>query len=224
MLSNKVILVTGAFSGIGERLVELLMQQRAKVIAVGRNPTGRVPSFTGNYLPIVRDIQDSYDADEIVEFALDKFGHVDMMVCCAGSVLARPAGELREKDFRRMMTDNFYAASLLTVKLLPVLRKQESGQLLYLGCSAASEGHQGLGAFGASKLALKGFVQSLQRDLKDTAIRSEYLELAPANTGIWDELEEAYQPQTQNTTLAVARKILERLAADNTTPREFSVL
>lgn len=191
MLNNKVVLVTGAFSGIGKAVTELLMQSKAKVVAVGRNAQNKVPSYAGNYLPVVRNIRTEVDGQEVVEFALEKFGQLDILIHCAGKGLLKPANELVKPDFDRMLADNFFAPVLVTQAALPHLLLRKEGTIVFVPGVAGVRGMAGGTAYGAAKFALMGYVRSLREDLKRTRIKCTTLVFGGINSEFWDDLEGA---------------------------------
>lgn len=186
MLSNKVVLITGGFSGIGKAVTQLFMQSQCKVVAVGRNQENKVPSYTGNYLPIVRNIKTERDGEEVVEFALEKFNHLDIIVHCAGKGLLKPVNELQRPDFERMLLDNFYTAVHVTQAALPHFTLRKEGTILFFPGVAGRVGLPGGGAYCASKFALVGYAKSLREDLKRTNIKCTTIFFGGVDTEFWD--------------------------------------
>jgi NADP-dependent 3-hydroxy acid dehydrogenase YdfG len=189
MLNNKVILITGGFSGIGKAVTELFMQSKAKVVAVGRNDKNKVPSYAGNYLPIVRNIRTEVDAEEVVEFTIEKFGTVDIILHCAGKGLLKPANELKKADHDRLMADNYFTAMMVTQAALPHMMLRKEGMLLFLPGVLGKAGMAGATAYSASKFALVGYAKSLREDLKRTKIKVTTLYFGGVDSEFWDEME-----------------------------------
>jgi len=193
-LQNKVVLLTGAFSGIGEALVPLLMQAKAKVVAVGRNDHKRLPSYTGNFLPIVRDLHSPLDAEETVEFAVEKFGQVDALIHCAGSLTPLAFGQPIKASLERNLQDNFYTALHLILQLLPRFKKQEGGLFVVPSCDLPDDRYKLLGGFLASQQALDGFLKGLSAELMSAHTRLERVSLPPVHSRFWRRLPEEHQP------------------------------
>lgn len=189
MLQNKVILITGAFSGIGKAVSELFMQSKAKIVAVGRNQQNKVPSYAGNYLPVVRNIRTQDDADEIVEYTLEKYGHLDIILHCAGKGLLKPAPELTKADFDRLMADNFYAPVMVTQAALKHFTLQKEGTILFLPGVLGARTMAGGAAYSASKYALVGYAKSLREDLKRTRVKVTTLYFGGVDSEFWDEMD-----------------------------------
>jgi len=207
MLQNKVILVSGGFSGVGKAVTELFMQAKARVVAVGRNQQNKVPSYTGNYLPIVRNLRTEADADEVVEFALEKFGTLDIVLHCAGKILHKPAADTSRAELERIMVDNFYAAASLTRAALPHFMRRNEGLIVFMPGSHGSMAEPQLAAYCAAKHALVGYAQALRHDLLDTGIRVAGLCLGPVDTEFWHETPEDRKPRTMTTVQDAARTL-----------------
>lgn len=193
MLQNKVILITGAFSGIAKAVTDLFMQSKAKIVAVGRNAQNKVPSYAGHYLPIVRNIQTQKDADDIVEYTLEKYGHLDIVVHCAGKGLLKPANELTRGDFEKVMADNFYSAVMVSQAAMNHFLLQKDGTLLFVPGVLGVRGMAGGAAYAASKHALVGYAKSLREDLKRTRIKVTTLYLGGVDSEFWDDMDAKVQ-------------------------------
>src|SRR5690606_22629139 len=79
---------------------------------------------------------------------------------------------------------NLLAQMLLTQSLLPLLEKPLEASLVFVGSTLGSIGHPGFTAYCASKFGLRGFAESLRRELADTAIQVHYLAPRATNTGL----------------------------------------
>lgn len=207
MLNNKVILITGGFSGIGKAVTDLFMQSKSKVVAVGRNQENKVPSYTGNYLPIVRDIKTAEDGEEAIEFALDKFGHIDIVLHCAGRGTLKPAPELKAGDFQQMMADNFYSAVHVTQAVLPHFNQRKEGTLLFVPGVLGKRSMAGAAAYGASKFALVGYAKSLREDLRRTKVKVTTLFFGGVDSPFWDNIDMNVQRERMISTQDAAKAI-----------------
>jgi NADP-dependent 3-hydroxy acid dehydrogenase YdfG len=189
MVTDKVVLITGAFSGIGKAVAEIMMQAQAKVVAVGRNGENKVPSFRSNYLPVIRNIKSKEDGEAIVEFALEKFKHIDIILHCAGKGILKPATQLQSSDFEKMMQDNFFSALHVTQAALPHLISRNQGMLIYFPGILGKTTMPQSAAYSASKYALTGYAKSLKEDLKRTQLRISTLYFGGVNSEFWNEID-----------------------------------
>jgi NADP-dependent 3-hydroxy acid dehydrogenase YdfG len=189
MLANKVILITGAFSGLGKAVTHLFMQSHAKVIGVGRNDQNKVPSYAANYLPIVRNLKTPRDAEEVVEFGLEKFRHIDMVLHCAGKGLFKPAYEMEKADFDRILNDNLYTAINLTQAVLPHFIDRKEGTLIFLPGVLGKTAMPGATAYCTAKFGLVGYAKALREDLKRTKIKVTTVYFGGVDSEFWADLD-----------------------------------
>jgi NAD(P)-dependent dehydrogenase (short-subunit alcohol dehydrogenase family) len=217
-MASKNILITGAFSGIGRATIEHLMRAKARVTAAGRNEGFPIPSFAGNYLPLEREILSYYDAEELLEFALEKFGHLDVLVNLTGSFSRKPIEETLKKDFDAMFADNFYPAVFMTQAVLKHFRKRKRGRIVFVPSVPNCQGVQQMPAFCASKYALRGFIHSLETELADTAIQVHKIDLPGVEHNFWRNCPEELQPRelmrVPEAALLVANATLEEKPAE----------
>ena len=171
---NKVVIVTGASSGIGKEIALAFGRAGARVVLVARrcellrqivaeNPCLRL-------LASPADITRPDAPSEIVETTLRKFGRIDILVNNAGIGLRSTIAELKVEDARRVMELNFFALLRCTQAVLPVLRRQHSGQIVnissILGIIATSQ----YAIYSASKFAVCAFSDGLRLEVQRDGI------------------------------------------------------
>lgn len=221
-LRDKVVLVTGAFSGIGRATTELLMKHRARVVAVGRKEEQSIPSYAGHYLPIERAINSEYDAFEVVEFALDKYKRIDAVINLAGTVLIKPVHEMTEAEYKRMMQDNYFSAVNVTRAALPEMLKQKAGTIVFTPCTTSKLKMTGLAGFRASAFALQTFAEELTRELKDSTIQVKNVAFEPVDSSFWQRYAEEIDTSRFQTCVQAAEDIIGELQGESsasTTPQ-----
>lgn len=168
-LKNKVILVTGASSGIGRYCVHTLCEEGARVVAIGRNAEQ------------LRKLQDETACDIIVadlelQQGLDKvdseLGEVDGLINCAGLALLDPATEMIAADFDRMMAINARATALMSqIVARRMIQQGRGGAIVNVSSQAALASlHDHLG-YSASKAAMDAMTRVLCAELGPYAIR-----------------------------------------------------
>lgn len=217
-LHNNVVLVTGAFSGVGRALTDMLMAARAKVVGVGRKEDNTIPSYAGNYLPIERDLDGPFDAEDVLDFTLEKHGRIDMLINLAGSVLVKPLADYSHQDFARMLKDNFYSAVDLTQLLLPKMLERNHGTLVFVPSTPATVQPGDLLAYKASKYALAGYVTALKEELKDTAVRVVNAEFPGVDSTFWKRVSQPIDRSGFLTASAAALQIFEAITAGSAKP------
>jgi NAD(P)-dependent dehydrogenase (short-subunit alcohol dehydrogenase family) len=161
-LSGKVILITGASSGVGEEIARYCGKIGAKVVLVARrdDELARVEKAIvdagGIASRFVADVAD-YDAcDASVAFAIERYGRVDVLVNNAAKSIRRPLAESLERfhDLERVMRVNYYGPARMIRAVLPGMLARKSGTILNVLTAGARVGAPRFGAYTASKAAL----------------------------------------------------------------------
>ena len=97
---NKVVIVTGASSGIGEGVAKMFLEEGAKLVGCGIEPAMKIESENAIY--VQADLTNPEQAKNVVEKAVEAFGHVDKLVCCAGVTFI---GSLENTEYNTFMRE-----------------------------------------------------------------------------------------------------------------------
>jgi NADP-dependent 3-hydroxy acid dehydrogenase YdfG len=132
-MKDKVIVITGASSGIGAALAELVGAKDARPVLVARREKELrdVASRSGpEALPLVADVTRREAVDRAVEAVLSRFGRLDVWVNNAGRGISRPVSELTDEDFDEMMLVNVKSALYGMQAVLPHFRERGTGHII----------------------------------------------------------------------------------------------
>ncbi len=169
--SGKVVWITGASSGIGEALAKAFADQGSRLVLYARRVAElqRVKTSLNltdeNCLILPMDLTDLSGASQMVTEVVLKFGRIDILVNNGGiSQRALTIDTAIETD-REIMEVNFFGAIILTKLVLPVMVKQESGNIVVISSVAGKFGFYFRSAYSASKHALHGFYESLRMEV-----------------------------------------------------------
>jgi len=180
------------------------------VVATGRNPE-RVRDAIGEHeslLTVALDITDPAAAEAATAAAIERFGRIDVLVNNAGNFYAGYFENISPEQFRAQMETNFFGPLNVTRAILPVMRKQRSGQVITVTSMAGLIGQEFVAAYAASKFALEGWMESLQFDVQPYGIKTMLVEpgffrtelLVEGASTIWPELHiEDYAERTAQT-------------------------
>ncbi len=173
---DAVAIVTGASSGIGRSLCELLLARRANVVAVARRAQ-RLAELAnsagpGRVIPIAGDVTEEPIRRAVVEAAASiRGGEIDLLVNNAGIGAIGPFAEASEQRLRQIMEVNFFAPAELIRLSIPSLRRGRAPVI----CNVSSVlGHRAVpnkSEYCASKFALHGLSDSLRAELKPEGIQ-----------------------------------------------------
>src|SRR6185436_19263092 len=132
MSNKKVWFVTGSSRGMGVDFVKAALAAGHAVVASGRD-TERVSKALGqsdDLLPVKLDVTNRADAEAAVGAAVDRFGHIDVLVNNAASFYAGYFEELTPEQVDRQLTTSLIGPMNVTRAVLPVMRQQRSGQII----------------------------------------------------------------------------------------------
>jgi len=166
--NKKVWFVTGSSRGMGVDFVKAALAAGHAVVASGRDPE-RVSKALGqsdDLLPVKLDVTSRADAEAAVGAAVNRFGHIDVLVNNAASFYAGYFEELTPEQVDRQLTTSLIGPMNVTRAVLPVMRKQRSGHIISISSSAGlAAGFDFVSAYAASKFGLEGWMESLQAEV-----------------------------------------------------------
>lgn len=213
VFSDKVVVVTGATSGIGLEVARRFAAAGAKVVGTGRDQERLAALQREVDLALTVDVTSATSVDIFKAAVLDRHGGVDVVVNNAGVGLFQPWTATPVAEIERVMEVNLYGAVRVAHAFLPSLIERK-GVLVQVASVAGRRGYAKHTAYCASKHALIGFSESLRADLKGTgaavvvvcppAVRTPFFENAGYMT--FDEDHPGLVPMTA---AAVADGILE---------------
>ena len=177
---NKVVLVTGASSGIGKATAEFLSDKGYKVYGTCRNPKQNNQSFTLLQL----DLNDFKTIKLAVETIIDKEGRIDILINNAGTGITGPVEETPTDEMRKSFGTNFFGTIDVIKSVLPQMRKQKSGLIINLTSIAGYMGLPFRGVYSSSKSALERVTESIRMEVKNFGIKITNIAPGDFNTNI----------------------------------------
>ena len=198
-MSSNVWFITGAGRGLGIDIAQSALAAGHSVVATGRD-ADRVEKAIGsheNLLAVALDVTDPAAAEKAATSAVERFGRIDVLVNNAGNFYAGYFENISPDHFRAQMETNFFGPLNVTRAILPVMRKQRSGQVITVTSTAGLIGGEFTSAYAASKFALEGWMESLRYDVEPLGIRTMAVEpgffrtelLVEGSSTIWPELD-----------------------------------
>jgi NAD(P)-dependent dehydrogenase (short-subunit alcohol dehydrogenase family) len=176
--TQKVYFITGAGRGMGVDFVQAALAAGHQVVATGRNPEA-LSKALGNaddLLVVTLDITNPADAEAAVQAALERFGRIDVLINNAASFQAGFFEEVSPEQFRAQIEVNFFGALNVTRAVLPVMRRQRSGQVVTISSTAGIVAGEFTSAYAASKFALEGWMEALRPEVAPYGITTTVVE------------------------------------------------
>lgn len=188
---EKVILITGASSGIGKETAKLFQARNWKVAATMREPE-RIDD-----LQRIADVEcfrlDVTDPDTIrsaVTETLERFGRIDAVVNNAGYGLAGPFEAATDEQIERQFQTNVFGVMYVCREMLPYFREQRRGTIVNVTSVGGRITFPFYSLYHATKWAVEGFSESLQYELEPFNIRVKIIEPGPIKTDFYDRSRE----------------------------------
>jgi short-subunit dehydrogenase len=173
---NKVVVITGASSGIGEESAIEFAKRKCKVVLVSRNKQNlevvaeKIRKHNSEFLVYPCDVSNKDEVEKMGRSILEKFGRIDILVNNAGFGIYSPIHESKIEDIESQMATNYFGMVYCTKIFLPKMLEQKSGHIVNVASVAASLGIPGIAPYCASKFAMLGFSEGLYHELKGTGV------------------------------------------------------
>jgi NAD(P)-dependent dehydrogenase (short-subunit alcohol dehydrogenase family) len=176
-LSNKVVVITGAGSGIGQALAWQLSEAGATVALNDWNADGLAATLAPIQaagrpaLAEVYDVSDLAAVDRFAQLVQDTYGRVDGLINNAGiTVFSKVMSDFQPDEFRKIHEVNFFGVLYHTQRYLPLLREQASSFLVNVSSLFGLVGYPFQTPYVASKFAVRGLTEALRSELQDEDI------------------------------------------------------
>ncbi|ASD81077.1 SDR family oxidoreductase [Burkholderia gladioli pv. gladioli] len=168
--AGKVAIVTGAASGIGRAITELLAARGARVIAEDIDPAVEAMAGPG-VVPLVADISVDGSAERAVALALERFSRLDLLVNNAGIIINKRVVDMSRADWERIMAVNATAAFLHSREAMKAMIPQARGAIVNVASYASYFAFPTIAAYTASKGALAQLTRTLALEAIEHGIR-----------------------------------------------------
>lgn len=189
-IENKVVVITGASSGIGEATAKLLAEKGAKVVLGARREERLVKlvevikSNGGQAAYRVTDVTNPEDNQSLVDLAKSEFGKVDVIFLNAGIMPSSPVSALKIDDWEKTVDINLKGVLYGVAAIMPEFTKQKSGQIITTSSVAGIKSYPNAGIYGATKFAVRNLMEVIRMESaqEGTNIRTATLYPAAINT------------------------------------------
>lgn len=175
-MSKKVILITGASSGMGKETAKALIQQGHTVYTVARRIDQMQDLKTMGGKPIQMDVTNESDIQNVVDTIIKQEGKIDVLWNNAGYGLYGSVEDVPVDEARKQFEVNLFGLAAVTQKVVPHMRKANNGTIINTS-SMGGKMYTPMGAwYHASKHAVEGFSDCLRLELKQFNIKVVVLE------------------------------------------------
>jgi NADP-dependent 3-hydroxy acid dehydrogenase YdfG len=195
-IQDKVVVITGASSGLGETTARHLASQGASVVLGARREdrirslAGELTSKGGKAIAIATDVTDREQVKRLVDMAVKTYGRVDVMINNAGLMPQSPLERLKIDDWDRMIDVNIKGVLYGIAAALPVMKQQKSGHIINVSSVAGHKVRAGGAVYSATKHAVLAFSEGLRQEVKPYNIRTTVISPGAVATELPDSVTE----------------------------------
>ena len=214
---NKVVLITGASSGIGRESAIEFAKLGANIILVSRTKekleqvADKLKKFNVTTLVCQCDVSKKDQVKEMSKIVLEKFDSVDILVNNAGFAIYGSVYDLSIDNIESQMKTNYFGMVYCIKYFLPSMLEKKSGHIVNVASVAASFGLPGIASYCASKFAMLGFSEGLKHELKNSGVGITVVSPIMVRTNFFEHPSFEKMPKFSPTSLSsktVAKTIL----------------
>ncbi|HDH4340618.1 TPA: SDR family oxidoreductase [Staphylococcus aureus] len=188
VLTDKVAVVTGAGSGIGEAIATLLHEEGVKVILAGRNKdklqnvANQLAQDSVKVVPT--DVTKKEEVDELIKIAQQTFGGLDIVINSAGQMLSSKITDYQVDEWDSMIDVNIKGTLYTAQAALPTMLEQSSGHLISIASISGFEVTKSSTIYSATKAAVHTITQGLEKELAKTGVKVTSISPGMVDTAI----------------------------------------
>ena len=179
-MKQKVVFITGASRGLGKALAEKFLEENY-IVCSGVRDLSKAPKGTH---PIALDLTREKTLSQAVNDIISSYGKIDLLINNAGIAYVGPVDSMTMEEARDLFEVNFFGPFRLTQLILPYMRKQKSGKILFVSSTKAVESGAYIGMYSASKAALEAIAFDWAVTLSKWNISVSVAQPGPIDTGI----------------------------------------
>ncbi len=184
-IAGKVVLITGASSGIGAVAARAFADKGARVVAVARSEDklrALAKELGDSLTTFVLDVRDGAAVTETVEKTIHKHGTIDILINNAGYGIFDYVDNMTLEQIEDLMDTNFMGVVRCTKAVLPYMKKAGQGHIINVASIAGKIPTAKAAAYTASKHAVHGFSHALRLELKGSGIEVSTINPGPVET------------------------------------------
>jgi short-subunit dehydrogenase len=212
------ILITGAGSGLGRELA-LKLAKTKHLLLLGRTQEkllkvkNEIYQLGGQADVIQADIRSYQDVHEKINMIKEHY-QLTMVINNAGLGYFGPFLNMDEKEIIEMLETNIFGTIFVTKAVLPLLQEHHSGHVLNIISTAGLRGKVNESVYAASKFAIRGFTESLQKEFENSPIKFTAVYMGGMDTPFWENSSHIKDPGRLRSPDEIADIIISQLDED----------
>ncbi len=188
-LADKIVLITGASSGLGARTAQMLVEKGAIPILTARSADKLEKlsaQLQGQHRIFRMDVQQQEDIEQVVARIIEEYGRIDILLNNAGYGQFTAALDTPLSEYEQMMDVNYMGVVRCTHIVLYYMLQAGQGQIINVASMAGKFATAKSTAYTATKYAVLGFTNSLRQELRGTGITVSAINPGPVNTAFFE--------------------------------------
>ncbi len=196
-IAGKIVVITGASSGLGAATARHLSALGATVV-LGARRVERIDALAaelqaagGKALALATDVTDSAQVQRLVDAAINTYGRIDVMINNAGLMPHSPLDRLKIADWDRMIDVNIKGVLYGIAAALPSMQQRKSGHIINVSSVAGHKVRPGSAVYAATKHAVRALSEGLRQEVKPYNIRTTIISPGAIDTELPNSVTEA---------------------------------
>jgi len=192
---DKVVVVTGASSGIGRSTAIEFAREDAKTVLVSRSAeklervAQEIRSSNSKILVVPTDVSDTEQVQQMVKTVLSEFGRIDVLFNNAGSSYV---GRIDDENFienaKKMIDVDYFGTIIVTKEILPIMKEQKEGHIMNMSSVVGRKAFPHFGGYSSAMHAISAFTDSLRQELFGSGIKVSIIHPALTQTPLLDHV------------------------------------
>lgn len=182
---KKVIIVTGASSGIGNSVATLMAKRGNLVYGTCRDPASHQKSADEFFEMLRMDVRDDNSVASAIGEVMERERRIDVLVCSAGSGTSGSIEETSIEEARSLLETNYFGTIRSVRAVLPAFRTAHAGRILVISSIAGRIGLPFQSFYSSSKFALEAMVEALRLEVREFGIEATLIEPGGYRTGFF---------------------------------------
>lgn len=221
-IKGKVVVITGASSGLGEATARLLSSEGATVVLAARRAdriqalADELGSHGGKALAVTTDVTDRQQVKRLVDKAVEAYDRIDVMLNNAGLMPLAPLEKLKTDEWDQMIDVNLKGVLYGIAAALPYMKEQKSGHFINVSSVYGDKLGPAATVYCATKFAVRALSEGLRQEVKPYNIRTTVISPGAVATELLDHIsEKEIQAETKNfvSQIAVPAETFARMVA-----------
>jgi NADP-dependent 3-hydroxy acid dehydrogenase YdfG len=215
-IKAKVIIITGASSGIGEVTSKFLAQNGARVVLAARREerlkiiVNEIKKYGGEAVFKQTDVTSAEDMQKLAQFALEQYGRIDVIINNAGIMPNSPLNELKIQEWDQMIDVNIKGVLYGIASVLPTMRDQQSGHIINISSLMGHKVIPNTAVYSATKFAVRAITEGLrQEESPGSSIRTTNISPGMTATDVLSKYQDYPSISPQSIARAIAFSINE---------------